>query len=290
MAYNVNTLVLKKQHGSDTIGVVNSVDEFGVYVAESMPDMDPEEAKTEGDSQDWPDVDGLDIIDFEREYISGFEVDIPCLCYGNTPDECRRSYRSFINYLTGRPYVNANGTSRSPVGTLMMLYQPWVGYGRKDVRYKSTSDKEFWRDTTGYTVYTFTIKVEVCDPVTVVSLSGGQDLVIDNSIDLSANDLDKVFYGSSYEIPDYIDRSQGSATVTTTTSTKTVATTAASMHRCHWIAVPADSRYSVTAVKDGATNASLADYVQTRTIEGYVITYLFSTDYIAGSTKFTLSR
>lgn len=289
MAYNVNTLFMKKQNGSDSIGILNTVDEFGIYVAESMPDMDPEEAKTEGDGQDWPDYDGLDVLDFERSYIGAFEVDIPFVCYADTPEECRKAYRSLFNYLTGRPYINKNGASRNPLGTMMMLYQPWVGYGRKDVRYKSTTDKEFWRDTTGYTIYTFTIKVEVCDPVSVVTLTETPDLVVDNSIDILGVDIDRVFYGSSYDIPEYIDRSQGNAKVTTTSSTKNVATQVGDMRRCHWIAVPIDSRYSVTAITD-ASNVSIAQYAQTRQIDGYNVTYVFSTEYIAGTTKFTLSR
>lgn len=290
MAYNVNTLIMKKQHGSDTTGMINTVDEFGIYVAESMPDLDPEEAKTEGDSQDWPDEDGLDVIDFERSYVSAFEADIPFVCYADTPGECRKAYRSLVNYLTGRPYINKNGASRTPIGTMMMVYQPWTGYGRKDVRYKGTSDKEFWRDTTGYTIYTFTVRVEICDPVSVVKLTDGPDLAVDNSIDIQGADIDRVYYGSSYGIPEYIDRSQGNAKVTTTSSTKTVTTTASAMHRCHWIAVPADSRYSVTAVVDGSTNESLFEYVQTRMIDGYAVVFLLSTDYIAGTTKFTVSR
>ena len=291
MAYKVNTLVMKKKHDSDTVGLVNSVDEFGIYVAESMPEMDPAEVKTEGDSQDWPDEDGLDVLDFERSYISAFEVDIPFVCYASTTEACRKAYRAFLNYLTGRPYVNKSGISRVPVGTMMMLYQPWVGYGRKDVRYKGTSDKEFWRDTTGQTIYTFTVRVEVCDPTSVVVLNSTPDLVVDSSIDLSPNDMNKVFFGSSLDVPDFIDRSKGSATIptSTTSTTKTVTTTVQSMHKCHWILIPTDSRYSVTSVRLG--NETLpSGYIQTRYIDGYTLTYILSTDYIVGTTTFVISR
>lgn len=161
--------------------MVNTIDEFGIYITDEMPAMDPTEAKVDGNSQDWPDEDGLDVYDADEVYLKEFEVEIPMLCYGNTPDSCRRAFRRLVNYMTGKSYTPVNGSAKTSAGTMMMVYQPWVGYGRRQVRYKSASNHQFWRDAAGYSVYTFAIKVEVCDPTSVVKLNTQESgLQLDN--------------------------------------------------------------------------------------------------------------
>ena len=168
---SVNTLYLQKEKTGSSM--VSTVEEFGIYVADSMPAMDPNEAKVDGNSQDWADEDGLDVYDTDKVFMTEFEVEIPLVCTGDNPSECREAYRKMMNYITGRTYKVVNGNDVKSEGSLMMVYQPWVGYGRKSVRFKSTSNHQFWRDGNGYSVYTFTLKVEVCDPVTEVRLNSG---------------------------------------------------------------------------------------------------------------------
>ncbi len=160
-----NTIKFKKQRSGATM--FDLATDFGIYTGEDLPPMDPTEAKDEGNAQDWPDEDGLDAYDADEVYLKDFEVDIPLVCVRESVDGCRSAVRELVRYLTGKG---------SHKGTLMMVYCPWTGYGRKDVRFKGTGDHEFYRDWDGHAVHAFKLKLQVCDPVSVVLMSGG-DLV-----------------------------------------------------------------------------------------------------------------
>lgn len=165
---NANTLYLQKMKGG--ADMIDTVSHFGIFVSEGMPGMDPSEAKVDGNSQDWPDEDGLDVFDAERVFMKEFEVEIPMVCVGDSADDCRASSRMLISYMTGRTFTDKKNVRRESPGSLFMIYQPWVGYGRSGARFKGISNHEFWRDESGYTVYTFTMKVEITDPISEVEI------------------------------------------------------------------------------------------------------------------------
>lgn len=148
-----HTLYLQKVRGGS---VVDTAKAWNLYVTDSAVPLDGGESKDDG-TQIYVDEHGADVFDSDSKFVKSFDVEIPLVCYGTTPVECRRKKEGFIHYMLKN-------------GILHKVYMPFFEMGRTNVVYKSVSDFRFQRGA-GCSVLSFKLKVTVNDPISNVTYS-----------------------------------------------------------------------------------------------------------------------
>lgn len=164
MSTNVSESGMLIQKTRNDSVMYNTFTQWGLVITNAVVPLDGGEAKDNG-FQEFPDMHGNDVVDLDTKYIKAFDVEIPFACIGDTPAACRAKKKRFIDYLlTG--------------GIQHKVYIPWLQQGRNNVEYKSESNQKFKRDINGDSVYTFTLKFTINDPLSEITADGSNLKVI----------------------------------------------------------------------------------------------------------------
>lgn len=113
--------------------------------------------------RDWNDEDGIDVYVPATRRMKEYTMDVDFL-YVGTDANIRTDLKNFINFLYGR--------NTGAVGSLLVIYNDYIGLGRKDVIVKEVSNEVFIaRNTDPDAIAKFKVKFLVCDPITEVTFS-----------------------------------------------------------------------------------------------------------------------
>lgn len=143
-------------------------------------------------------------------------------------------------------------------------------------------------DMNGNAVQITNNKITVTKDIKVTATSYGDDEYVSKSVERTISCLAQGYYGASSTVPVEVSTTNP-VTLTGQHVNVSIATTLSDHAKCHWVAIPTSSSYTVTRLKD-IDNDDLTEYVETTTIGGYTVYYYQDSVNIDNTSNFTITQ
>ena len=143
-------------------------------------------------------------------------------------------------------------------------------------------------DMDGNAVSIVNNSITVTKDIKVTATSYGDDEYVSKSATKIITCLSVAYYGISATEPTEVSTTNSIALFGSSVSVNIVTSTT-DRAKCHWIAIPSTSAYTVTSLKD-VDDDSLTEYIQNKTIGSYTVYYFLSRANIDNTSKFTITR
>lgn len=143
-------------------------------------------------------------------------------------------------------------------------------------------------DMNGNAVQITNNKITVTKDIKVTATSYGDDEYVSKSVERTISCLAQGYYGASSTVPVEVSTTNP-ITLAGQSINISIATTLSDHAKCHWVAIPTSSSYTVTRLKD-VDNDDLTEYVETTTIGGYTVYYYQDSVNIDNTSNFTITQ
>lgn len=143
-------------------------------------------------------------------------------------------------------------------------------------------------DMNGNTVQITNNKITVTKDIKVTATSYGDDEYVSKSVERTISCLAQGYYGASSTVPVEVSTTNP-ITLTGQRVNVSVVTTLSDHAKCHWVAIPTSSGYTVTQLKD-VDNDDLTEYIETTTIGSYTVYYYQDSVNIDNTSNFTITQ
>lgn len=143
-------------------------------------------------------------------------------------------------------------------------------------------------DMNGNTVQITNNKITVTKDIKVTATSYGDDEYVSKSVERTISCLAQGYYGASSTVPVEVSTTNP-ITLTGQRVNVSIVTTLSDHVKCHWVAIPTSSGYTVTQLKD-ADNDDLTEYTETTTIGDYTVYYYQDSVNIDNISNFTITQ
>lgn len=143
-------------------------------------------------------------------------------------------------------------------------------------------------DMNGNTVQITNNKITVTKDIKVTATSYGDDEYVSKSVERTISCLAQGYYGASSTVPVEVSTTNP-ITLTGQRVNVSIVTTLSDHVKCHWVAIPTSSGYTVTQLKD-ADNDDLTEYIETTTIGDYTVYYYQDSVNIDNTSNFTITQ
>ena len=143
-------------------------------------------------------------------------------------------------------------------------------------------------DMNGNAVQITNNKITVTKDIKVTATSYGDDEYVSKSVEQTISCLAQGYYGTSSTVPVEVSTTNP-ITLAGQSINVSIATTLSDHAKCHWVAIPTSSSYTVTRLKD-IDNDDLTEYVETTTIDGYTVYYYQDNVNIDNTSNFTITQ
>lgn len=143
-------------------------------------------------------------------------------------------------------------------------------------------------DMNGNTVQITNNKITVTKDIKVTATSYGDDEYVSKSVERTISCLAQGYYGASSTVPAEVSTTNP-ITLAGQSVNISIATTLSDHAKCHWVAIPTSSSYTVTRLKD-IDNDDLTEYVETTTMGDYTVYYYQDSVNIDNTSNFTITQ
>lgn len=143
-------------------------------------------------------------------------------------------------------------------------------------------------DMNGNAVQITNNKITVTKDIKVTATSYGDDEYVSKSVERTISCLAQGYYGISSTVPVEVSTTNP-VTLTGQRVNVSIVTTLSDHAKCHWVAIPTSSGYTVTQLKD-VDNDDLTEYIETTTIGDYTVYYYQDSVNIDNTSNFTITQ
>lgn len=143
-------------------------------------------------------------------------------------------------------------------------------------------------DMNGNAVQITNNRITVTKDIKVTATSYGDDQYVSKSVERTISCLAQGYYDASSTVPVEISTTNP-ITLAGQSVNINIVTTLSDHAKCHWVAIPTSSGYTVTQLKD-VDNDDLTEYIETTTIGDYTVYYYQDSVNIDNTSNFTITQ